>query len=108
MNIGRRRFHDLVQRQLDLFAADEAELLAEGQEADAAWTKADRDETEEHYGDFQLVVDAIGERLYDVREAYASALAEDAADAYRAAFNAAALKRFRRFASFLERDEQWP
>lgn len=102
--LGRGRFHVLVQRQLDLFAADEAELLTEGEEADAAWTKAGREETEELYGDFQLVVDAIGERLYDVREAYASTLDERAADEYRTAFTAAALKRFRRFASFLEEE----
>ena len=102
--LGRGRFHDLVQRQLDLFAADEAELLAEGEEADAAWTKAGREETEELYGDFQLVVDAIGERLYDVREAYTSTLDEGAADEYRSAFNAAALKQLRRFATFLEEE----
>jgi len=98
---GRGRFRDLVQRQLDLFAADEVELLAEGEEADATWTNADRDDTEELYGDFQLVVDAIGERLYDVRETYAATLDERTADAYRAAFNAFAKKRFRRFATLL-------
>lgn len=99
--LGRGRFHHLVQRQLDLFAADEAELLAEGEEADAAWTKADRDDTEELYGDFQLVVDAIGERLYDLREVYAATLDERTAETYRAAFNASAEKRFRRFATLL-------
>ena len=101
MIFGRSRFHDLVQRQLDLFAADEASLLEEAEEADAAWTSADRDETEELYGDYQLVVDTIGERLYDLREAYASTLGTEADDEYRAAFDAAAAKRFRRFASFL-------
>jgi hypothetical protein len=103
--LRRNRFRDLVQTQLDLFAADEAELLEEAQEADAAWTKADREESEELYGDYQLVVDAIGERLYEIREAYASTLAEDAAREYRAAFDAAALKRFRRFAAFLEGED---
>jgi hypothetical protein len=93
-----------VERQLDLFAEDEAELLEEAARADAAWTSADRDETEELYGDYQLVVDAIGERLYDIREAYASTLDERGAD-YRKTFNDAAVKRFRRFASFLEEDE---
>jgi hypothetical protein len=106
--LGRGRFHDLVRRQLDIFAEDEADLLAEAAEADAAWTDAPREESEELFGDYQLVVDAIGEHLYDVREAYAATLAEEAADAYRAAFNGAALKRFRRLASFLEEDEQWP
>ena len=106
--LGRGRFHDVVRRQLDIFAEDEAELLAEAAGADAAWTDAPREESEERFGDYQLVVDAIGEHLYDVREAYASTLTEDASDAYRAAFNRAALKRFRRLASFLEENEQWP
>jgi hypothetical protein len=100
--LRRSRFRDVVERQLDLFAEDEAELLREAEEADAAWTRADREESEELYGDYQLVVDTIGERLYDRREAYAATLDEPTADDYRADFNAAALKRFRRFASFLE------
>jgi hypothetical protein len=103
--LRRGRFHDLVRRQLDLFAADEAALLDEAQEADAAWTKADRADSEELYGDYQLVVDAVGERLYDIREAYAATLENGAADEYRNAFDAAALRRFRRLASFLEEEE---
>jgi hypothetical protein len=101
----RDRFRELVQRQLDLFATDEAELLAEGEKADEAWTNANREESEELYGDYQLVVDAIGERLYDIREGYAATLDEPAVAEYRAAFNAAATKRFRRFAGFLEEDD---
>jgi hypothetical protein len=103
--LGRGRFRDVVRRQLDIFAEDEAELLAEASAADTAWTEAPRDESEELFGDYQLVVDAIGERLYDVREAYAATLVEDAADAYRAAFDAAARKRFRSLASFLEESD---
>ena len=102
MKLGRGRFHDLVDRQLDLFAADEAALLAEADEADAAWTHAERGATEELYGDYQLVVDALAERLYEVRESYAGTLDEKTAEEYRAAFNRAAMKRFRRFAAFLE------
>lgn len=98
----RGRFHDLVERQLDLFEADEAPLLEEAREADAAWTSAGADESEELYGDYQLVVDAIGERLYDLREAFASSLDEQAAEDYRATFNRAATKRFRRFAALLD------
>jgi hypothetical protein len=99
---GRGRFDDLIGRQLDLFAADEAALIAEAEDADVAWTNASRDEAEELYGDYQLVVDALGERLYDVREAYAASLDERTADEYRGAFNRAAAKRFRRYAAFLE------
>ena len=97
----RSRFGELVDRQLQLFAS-ETELLDEAEEADAAWTSADVDETEELYGDFQLVVDAIGERLYDIRETYAATLDESTADAYRSEFDAAARKRFGRYASSLE------
>lgn len=96
-----RRFDELVARQLDLFAEDEAALLAEAEAADAAWTAADRDETEERYGDYQLAVDAIGERLYDLRETYASTLEGEQADEYRAAFDRAARRRFPRYVSFL-------
>jgi hypothetical protein len=95
------RFDDLVRTQLDLFAEDEGELLAEAQSADDAWTQAGRDEAEELYGDYQLVVDAIAEELLDLRETYAATLAEDAAEEYRAAFNRAAWKRFRRYTGLL-------
>ena len=95
------RFDELVRTQLDLFAEDEAELLEEAQEADEAQTHADRDEAEELYGDYQLVVDAIGDGLLDIRETYAATLEDDAADDYRAAFNRAASKRFRGFTTML-------
>jgi hypothetical protein len=96
------RFDELVSRQLDLFAEDEAELLEEAQGADEAQTKAERNDAEELYGDYQLVVDAIGEKLLDVRETYAATLEDDAADDYRAAFTSAASKRFRRYVSLLD------
>jgi hypothetical protein len=96
----RRRFGELVERQLDLFESD-TDLLEEAAEADAAWTSAGPDETEELYGDYQLVVDAIGERLHDIRETYASTLENGTADEYRAAFDRAARKRFGHAASFL-------
>ena len=98
----RGRFADLIHRQLDLFASDEAALISEAGEADAAWTKASRDEAEELYGDYQLVVDSIGELLYEMRETYASSLDESAAVEYREAFTANATKRFGRLAAFLE------
>jgi hypothetical protein len=100
--LRRSRFRDVVQRQLDLFGADEAPLLEEAEKADAAWTHAGAEESEELYGDYQLVVDTVGERLYDVRETYAASLEGHAAEEYRAAFNANAKKRFGRLAAFLE------
>ena len=101
MRLRRDPLHDLVERQLALFAEDEAELLREADEAEAAWNDAGRDTAEEAYGDYQLVVDAIADRLLDVREAYAATLHPETADPYRRAFAAAAARRFRRYASLV-------
>jgi hypothetical protein len=100
----RGRFHELVERQLDLFEQDEADLFGEAEQADAAWTNADVDEAEELYGDYQLVVDAIGEHLYDLRESYARSLDAGTADEYRIAFNRSVERRFGRYATFVDGD----
>lgn len=92
---------DLAERQLELLAVDEHDLLAEAAEAEQAWNLSGRDEAEEAYGDYQLVVDAIADRLLDVRESYAATLDDETANRYRVAFNRAAGKRFRRYASLL-------
>jgi len=101
--LRRGRFRDLVDRQLGLFAA-ETELLSEAAEAEAAWARADAAESEERYGDYQLVVDAVGEQLHDIRETYAATLDDEAADDYRRAFDRASRKRFGRLTSFLDED----
>jgi hypothetical protein len=101
MILRRGRFHELVERQLDLFES-ETELLDDAAAADSAWSRASADESEELYGDYQLVVDAIGERLYDIRETYAATLGDDVDAEYRRAFDRAARKRFGALAAFLE------
>jgi hypothetical protein len=97
----RRRFDELVDRQLDLFAGDDAELLAEAAAAESAWNSAAAESAEEAYGDYQLVVDAIADRLLDIRETYAHSLDEDAADEYRDTFTRTASRRYRRYATLL-------
>ena len=99
MRLRRGRFDALVDRQLDLVAEDEASLLEEAEEAEAAWVRSGRDEAEEAYGDFQLVVDALADRLLEVRDSYASTLDAEAADEYRGAFSRAVARRFRRYPS---------
>ena len=94
-------FDELVSRQLALFDEDEATLLEEADEAEEAWIRSGRDEAEESYGDFQLVVDAIADRLLEIRDGYASTLDDDAAESYRLAFHAAVARRFRRYASLV-------
>jgi hypothetical protein len=102
MIFRRRRFADLVRRQLDLFEQDEHELLTEAEEADRAWTRAGREDSEELYGDYQLVVDAIADHLLEIRSAYAATLPDDAAGEYEATFTRAARKRFGRYATLLD------
>jgi hypothetical protein len=101
MRFARSRFTDLVARQLDLFTEDSSALLEDARTADRAWTDASREDAEELYGDYQLVVDAIGERLYDAREAYAATLDPELGDAYRSEFDRSARKRFPRYADLL-------
>ena len=94
----RGRFADLVERQLSLFAEDEAALLREAGEAEAAYDAAERDEAEELYGDYLLVCEAGADALAALRDTYTATLGEDAADDYRAAFDRVAVKRFPHFA----------
>jgi hypothetical protein len=90
----RDRFGELVRRQLELFADDEAELLREADEAERAYDAAERDEAEEAYGDYQLVLESVVDRLEEIRDSYASTLDADAAETYTQAFGRAARKRF--------------
>ncbi|HWN20577.1 MAG TPA: hypothetical protein VNP93_01280 [Gaiellaceae bacterium] len=83
-----------MRRQLDLLTEDEAELLSEADEAERAYDAAERDDAEEAYGDYQLVLDALADRLIDLRVTYAATLDEEAALEYEAAFDGAAMKRF--------------
>jgi hypothetical protein len=90
----RNRFGDLVRRQLDLFEEDEAELLQEAETAVRAYHEAERDDAEEAYGDYQLVLESVVESLEELRDTYATTLDDDSRDAYEQAFSRAARKRF--------------
>jgi hypothetical protein len=95
MIFRRSRFSDVVSRQLDVFAEDEAHgLLEEVRDAKGVYDRAERDEAEERYGDYVDVVEAATEALADMRWRYASTLDEAAAEEYEAAFNRAVRKRW--------------
>ena len=94
MIFRRHRFGDLVRRQLDLFEEDEAALLREAETAARAYDDADRDEAEEAYGDYQLVLESIVDRLEELRDTYSATLDGDARQAYEQTFGRAARKRF--------------
>jgi len=91
------RFQELAERQLALFRQDEAELLAEVEEALGAYDGAGRDEAEERYGEFVDLVDSGREVLADMRDAFAESLDEESAEEYRLVFDDLVRTRFPRF-----------
>ena len=98
----RRRFADLISRQLDLFEQEQAELIRDCVEAERAYDRADRDEAEERYGDYVDLVETGTELLADLRDAFKLTLDEDTAEEYEAEFNRAVVKRLPRFGLEIE------
>ena len=98
----RRHFSDLIFRQLDLFLQENDGLIRECEEAEAAYDRAEPDEAEELYGDYQDLVETGTEILADLRDHFAMTLEEAEAEAYEAEFNRAVRKRLPRFALEIE------
>ena len=101
MSFRRRHFAELVQRQLDLFAQEQAELLAELDDAERAYDAADREDAEDAYADVQLILDAGADALVDVRDSYAATLDPELGAEYAKTFAHTASRRFPRFTSLL-------
>jgi hypothetical protein len=100
--LRKRRFADVIARQLDLFVRDQLQLLEACDEAERAYDVAERDEAEERFGDYQDLVETGTELLADLRDHFASTLDEAAAEEYEAEFNRAVAKRLPRFALEIE------
>jgi len=79
--IFRRRFSEVIARQLDVFAEDEAEST---------------------YGDYVDLVETATEALADMRDRFARTLDEDAGEEYEEAFNRAVKKRWPPFGLEIE------
>ncbi len=100
--LRRRRFADLIARQLDVFVRDELKLLEACDEAERAYDRADRDQAEELYGDYQDLVETGTEILADLRDSFAATLDEETGEEYEAEFNRTVAKRLPRFALEIE------
>jgi hypothetical protein len=98
----RQRFADVILRQLDLFERESAELIRDCGTAEEAYDRAERDEAEERYGDYQDLVETGTEILADLRDHFAATLGEDAAEQYEAEFNRAVRARLPRFGLEIE------
>lgn len=101
----RRRFNDLVSRQLDLFAQDSRDALERIAAARARYRDADRDEAEAAFGDYQDEVDWAAEELIALRDAYASTLDEETAEEYRRAYLRGVRRRFGALADALQYED---
>ena len=97
MPFRRGRFADLVERQLDLFEEENADLIHEAEAALRAYDRAERDEAEERYERYRELVETGQDELVELRDTYARTLDEDTAEEYEEAFNRRVRKRFPRF-----------
>ena len=102
MIFRKRRFSDLIERQLALFERDHHGLIDDCVAAERAYDDAGRDEAEERYGDYVDLVESGTEVLAEIRDRYARTLGDDAAEEYEAAFNRAVARRLPRFALEIE------
>jgi hypothetical protein len=89
----KRRFADVIERQLALFT-EERELFDEVRDRKAAYDSAGREEAEELYGDYVDAVESATEALADMRDRFARTLEDDAAEEYEREFNRAVKKRW--------------
>jgi isocitrate dehydrogenase kinase/phosphatase len=98
----RRRFAEVIDRQLDLFERDHRDVVEEAKERLRAYNNAGRDEAEELYGDYVDAVETGTEMLADIRDAYMRTLEEGADEEYEREFHRAVARRLKPFASGIE------
>jgi isocitrate dehydrogenase kinase/phosphatase len=98
----RRRFADVIKRQLELFESEHRGLIQDCVAAERAYNDADRNEAEERYGDYVDLVETGTEILADIRDNFASTLDEEPREEYEYEFNRAVVKRLPRFALEIE------
>jgi hypothetical protein len=93
----RKRFADVISRQLDLFERDYGDLVRACEEAEQRYDDAERDEAEERYGEYVDLVEDGTEALAEIRDGFKWTLAEDDREEYEEAFSRAVRKRLPRF-----------
>ena len=98
----RRRFSDVIERQLRLFADEHAGLIADVKAAERQYERAARDEAEERYGDYLDLVETATETLADLRDHFSTTLREGDDEEYEAAFNRSVRKRWPLFGLEIE------
>ena len=92
----------MIERQLGFFVEDDSDLLDDVDRRFEAYDRADRDEAEEIYGDYQLAIEAATDRLAELRDTYARALDEADGEQYVREFNDAVVDRWRELSLTIE------
>ena len=94
MALFRRRFSELVDRQLDLYAQDHRDEIREIVDALDQHRASSSEEAQETFGDYQDRVDWAAQDLITLRDTYARTLDTDTAAAYGKAFARGVRRRF--------------
>jgi hypothetical protein len=94
MALFRRRFSDLVDRQLDLYARDHRDEIREIVAALDAHRASTSDDAQDAFGDYQDRIDWAAQDLIGVRDTYARTLDPETAAAYEKAFARGVRRRF--------------
>ena len=100
--MSRSRFAEVIARQLDLFVRDNLELLEACDAAELAYDRAERDQAEERFGDYQELVEDGTEILAGLRDNFATTVDAETAAEYEKAFNRAVEKQLPRFGLEIE------
>jgi hypothetical protein len=97
---GRSRYAKVVDAQLDLFTRDQRHVIEEVRQRLELYSRSDRSDAEQLYGDYVDAVETGTEILADMRDRYSATVADP--DAYVAAFNHGVSRRLREFSVEIE------
>lgn len=98
----RRRFGDLIDRQLRVFAEDHSERLAQITQTRATYRDSDTNEAEQRYGDYADELEWAAEELMEMRDTYAATLDGAATERYLHEFRRTVEKALPAIASALD------
>jgi hypothetical protein len=96
------RFSDVIKRQLEVFEVDQRAVIEDVETALQKYNQAGRDEAEARYEEYLDLVETGTEELATLRDNFAAAMDEEAAEEYEAEFNRTVARRLPRFALEIE------
>ena len=101
----RRRFADLIERQLDLFERENADALRRVADTRRRELRADEEDATEAFGDYLDEVGWAAEELREIRDGYSGTLDAAATSAYFGAYGKAVRRRYPELYDAYRRDE---